>query len=91
MGGKLCWVLRHVFGSLGKKELERRELEVGDVDGVSERAGEGLVNGRDTPGTTPVGAKATLGIHEPREGRPSPFILTRDSAVLVSVLASKGI
>lgn len=81
----MCWC------PWGEKELERRKLEVRDVDGVSERAGEGLVIGRDMPGTAPVGVKATLGIHEPHESRPSPFILTRDSAVLVSVLASKGI
>lgn len=59
--------------------------------GVSERAGEGVVNIRDMPGTAPVGLKATLGIHKLHEGRPSPFILTKDSAVMVSVLASKGI
>lgn len=44
---------------------------------------------RDKSGTAPQGVEATLGIHKPHQGRPSPFILTRVS-VLVSVLASTG-
>lgn len=32
---------------------------------------------RDKTGTAPEGLKATLGIHEFHQGRPSPFILTR--------------
>lgn len=57
---------------LWEEELKGRGAWMGLLKGL-------CGNSQDKPGTTPEGVKAALGIHEPHEGGPSSFILTKDS------------